>query len=144
MSPFKLAACAVVLGLGFVLWRGHEARKETAAVRALTDSYGFVALGAPQGADPRKVWIVAAVNCPKDGAQRADALARRLAESDFAYDRLSNVSFDFDEGDESRLRRIDAIMRGDTPVVFVNGRMKSNPDYDEVVAEYRAANAGSL
>jgi hypothetical protein len=28
---------------------------------------------------------------------------------------------------------------GEVPVVFVNGRVKSNPGVDEVVAEYQAA-----
>ena len=35
-------------------------------------------------------------------------------------------------------KRMNRIMNGPLPVVFVNGRAKSNPSLDEVVAEFRA------
>ncbi|MEO7755348.1 MAG: hypothetical protein ABIS07_02125, partial [Dokdonella sp.] len=96
-------------------------------------------LAQPVGADPKKVWIVAAVNCPKEGARRADELARQLGDRNIAFDRRSGVSFSPTEENPALYARIDNVMNAETPIVFVNGRMKANPQLDEVVAEYDAA-----
>jgi hypothetical protein len=37
------------------------------------------------------------------------------------------------------VRRHNAVMNGEVPIVFVNGRVKANPSVDDVVAEYGAA-----
>lgn len=139
MSVAKVATGIVVLGLGVLLWQKHQQNAEKAALAAVSDAHGFAALASPEGADPRKVWIVAAVNCPKEGARRADELARRLAERNMSFDRRSNVSFSLTEEDQGIYGHIQKIMNSEVPIVFVNGRMKSNPDFDEVVAEYDAA-----
>jgi hypothetical protein len=137
MSTFRIAAAAAALVLGVLVWKQHAKNVEAAAIREITDEQGFIALIQPSGADPKKVWIVAAVNCPKEGAQRADQLARDLAEREMAFDRRSNVSFAPE--DQQMADRITAVMNGDTPIVFVNGRMKANPELEEIIAEYKAA-----
>jgi hypothetical protein len=139
MSIVKIAAAAAVAGLGFLLWHQHRANVEAAAVAALTDEHGFVSLAQPQGADPKTVWIVAAVNCPKDGARRADDLARQLGDRSMSFDRRSGVTFSLSEDDLDLYERTQKIMNSDTPIVFVNGRMKSNPELEEILAEYEAA-----
>ena len=136
----KWAAVAVVVALlGYAIWQRHAERVEAAELARLTDDNGFVELAQPSGADPRKVWIVAAANCPKEGARRADALASDLAERDVVFERRSNVSFSFEANDPVLFRRIDAMLGGETPIVFVNARIKANPALDDVLAEYRAA-----
>jgi hypothetical protein len=137
MSAAKLAMSAAALGFGFLLWQKHQANVDAMALAAVTDEHGFSALASPSGADPRKVWIVAAVNCPREGARRADELAAQLAERNMSFDRRANVSFSFD--DAGQADQLQSIMNSDTPIVFVNGRVKSNPALDEVVAEYNAA-----
>jgi hypothetical protein len=72
-------------------------------------------------------------------AQRADALARDLGDRDVAFERRSGVSFSFEQDDPVLFRRINAMLGGETPIVFVNGRIKANPALDDVIAEYRAA-----
>ena len=139
MSVAKLAAGAAVLGLGFLFWQKHQAHQESLALDAMTDNYGFVSLAQPDGAEPKKVWIIAAVNCPKEGARRADYLAQQLAERNMSYDRRSHVSFTLGDDDQVLAGRIQKILDADTPIVIVNGKMKSNPDLDEVTAEYEAA-----
>ena len=69
MSALKFAAGAVVLTLGIAFWNKHQHDAETAALAKITDEHGFVALAQPAGADPKKVWIIAAANCPKVGAR---------------------------------------------------------------------------
>jgi hypothetical protein len=135
----KVVIAAAVLALGYLVWHAHSARVESEALAALSDDNGFLELATPTGADPKKVWIVAAANCPKEGARRAEALARDLAEHAVAFERHASISFSADAGDPALFRRLDAILNGETPIVFVNGRIKANPALDEVLAEYEIA-----
>jgi hypothetical protein len=130
---------ALVALLGYALWHKHTANVEAAALAALTDEHGFVDLAQPQGADPKKVWVIAAVNCPKEGARRADELARDLDLREIAFERRSNVNFSFDVDNPDLFRRINDMMNGEVPIVFVNGRIKANPELEDVIAEYKAA-----
>jgi hypothetical protein len=95
----------------------------------------------PEGARSNEVLIVAAQNCPREGAVRADGLAREMAERHVRYRRASNVSFSVPAGADVDvfLRRNNAIMNSEVPIVFVNGKVKSNPGLDEVIAEYAEA-----
>jgi hypothetical protein len=139
MSALKFAIGAIVVCIGVMVWKKHQHDVEAKALATITDERGFIALAQPSGAEPKKVWIVAAVNCPKEGAQRADELARRLADRNMSFDRRSGVSFSLTEEDPLLYARIDKVMNGETPIVFINGRVKANPELDEVVAEYEAA-----
>ena len=139
MNALKFAAGAVVLTLSVMVWKKHQQNVETAALAKITDEHGFVALAQPEGADPKKVWIVAAMNCPKDGARRADEMAQQLADRNIAFDRRSGVSFSLTEENPALYARIETVMNAEMPIIFVNGRMKANPELDEVVAEYDAA-----
>jgi hypothetical protein len=135
----KVVVAVVVIALAYLVWHAHSARVEAEALQALSDENGFLDLASPTGADPRKVWIVAAANCPKEGAQRAEALAHDLAERNVAFERHASISFAADAGDPALFRRLDTVLNGETPIVFVNGRIKSNPALDEVLAEYEIA-----
>jgi hypothetical protein len=135
----KLIIAAAVLVAAYLVWHAHSARVEAEALERLTDENGFLDLATPSGADPRKVWIVAAANCPKEGARRAEALAHDLSERDIVFERHSSVAFSLGADDPALVRRLDAVLHGDTPIVFVNGRIKANPALDEVLAEYQVA-----
>ena len=128
-------------GVAWLAWNQHQAHVEAAAIAALTDERGFIEFGMPQGAKNNEVLIVAAQNCPKEGAVRADRLAREMAERNIRYRRSSGVSFSVPQNADvdSFVRRNNAIMNGEVPIVFVNGRVKSNPGLDEVIAEYAEA-----
>ena len=137
----KFLITAVVLYAGYALWQKHNDRAEAAALAAITDDRGFIELTPPNGGKRESVIIVAAQNCPHEAGQRADALAREMAERNIRYVRTSSIVFtpppDFDEAYVSRHNRI---MNQELPLVFVNGRVKSNPDLQEVLAEYEEAN----
>ena len=135
----KVVIAAVVLVLAYLVWHAHSARVEAQALRQLTDENDFLDLATPSGADPRKVWIVAAANCPKEGARRAEALAHDLSERDVVFERHSSVSFSLGADDPALVRRLDSVLNGETPIVFVTGRGKANPALDEVLAEYEIA-----
>lgn len=134
----KLAPVAVVAAaLAWLVWHKHAENVEAAALAALTDENGFVELAPPVGVKPDKVFIFAPANCPREGGRRSDALAQSLAEHDVAFRRTSEIAFE--PMDTDTLRRVNAVLHGDVPIVAVNGRMKANPSIEEVIAEYEAA-----
>ncbi|HET7063513.1 MAG TPA: hypothetical protein VFI49_04490 [Rudaea sp.] len=141
MSAVRFVLIGATAGIAWLVWHQHKAHVEAAAIAALTDERGFIEFKMPEGARNDEVLIVAAQNCPREGAVRADQLAREMAERNVRYRRSSNVSFSVpqDADTDMFMRRNNAIMNGEVPIVFVNGKVKSNPGLDEVVAEYAEA-----
>ena len=84
-GAIKFLIAAVVLYAGYALWQKHNDRAEAAALAAITDDRGFIELTPPNGGKRESVIIVAAQNCPHEAAQRADALAREMAERNIRY-----------------------------------------------------------
>lgn len=100
---------------------------------------GFVSLPQVRGQSPASVLVVAAENCPHEDAQRADQLARDLSKNGLPVVRIHNVGFDFPGKERPNIDRINAVMSGSLPIVFVHGRAKANPTLAEVLAEYKAS-----
>ncbi len=138
----KTVIVLVVLALaavGYKYWMGET---ERAASLAATSPRGFVAMPAVQGASVRAVLVVAAEDCPEEESRRADDLADQLDRMGIPVKRVHEVDFvPFEPGDFD-LKRIDKIMSGVLPIVFVRDKAKSNPSLNEIVAEYndRGAN----
>lgn len=139
MSTVKVAIALALIGLGYLVWQRHVERVEIAAIAAITDPYGFIGMDPPTGASAKEVIVVAAINCPKAAGRQADALAEKLAELKIPHTRTSNISFSFENPDPAILRLHNRIMRADPPLVFINGKMKSNPSLDDVLTEFQAA-----
>jgi len=141
VGTVKFVVAGVAAAVAYMAWNQHKAHVDAAAIAALTDERGFIEFQMPQGAKNNEVLIVAAQNCPRDGAVRADRLAHDMAERNIRYRRASGVSFSVpQDGDvDTFVRRNNVIMNGEVPIVFVNGKVKSNPDLDEVIAEYAQA-----
>jgi hypothetical protein len=141
VSTVKFVLMGAAVAIAWLGWNQHNAHVEARAIAALTDDRGFIEFGMPEGATNNEVLIVAAQNCPKDGAVRADRLAREMAERNIRYRRSSSVSFSVpqDADVDAFVRRNNAIMNSEVPIVFVNGKVKSNPGLDEVIAEYAEA-----
>lgn len=99
---------------------------------------GFVAL--PAAADMAglpAVLVFAPQNCPREAGQRADSLVADLGRSGIPVSRSDHLSLSLDGGNPAAVERLSAVMNGEIPIVFVNGRAKANPTPMEVVAEYR-------
>jgi hypothetical protein len=136
-----LLVCAALVAFG--LWSRQQRRvvAERAAWEAATspNANGFVPMPAWNDPPAGKVWIVAALNCPRPAGLRADGLVSRLAEDGIVAVRVAQVSFSFDQmPTQAEKDRISKVMNGELPVVFVNGRAKNNPQASEIVAELRA------
>ena len=140
MSPAKTLAIATALVLAVTLTVKQYLKAGT-PINAGSDvvETGFVPVPSPSGTKRNQVLIFAAVNCPKDAARRAADLAAELGRRGISHIRLEHADFEWVENpDPAVLARLETVMRGEIPIVFINGRGKANPGIDEVVAEYRA------
>ncbi|HVT34202.1 MAG TPA: hypothetical protein VHE37_01355, partial [Nevskiaceae bacterium] len=73
MNLLRIALALVLLGGGVRWWMQ---RSEHRAVLASADPYGFLSVPMPSGAKPDTVLIFAPLNCPREGARRANELSR--------------------------------------------------------------------
>ena len=120
------------------VYQWYDKRSAAKALAAAQSEYGFVDLPPASTGASTPVVVVAAQNCPEDAAQRADRLADDLSRQGVPVARTHNVSFTIPNGDPGAVGRINAVMNGPLPIVFVRGRAKANASLDEVLAEYRA------
>lgn len=87
--------------------------------------------------DRKSIVIFAPATCPRYASKQADALAYALAYKGIPFSRSSLVNFNISDSDNSSIiNSINDIMEGDSPIVFVKGKAKSNPTLDEVINEF--------
>jgi len=142
MSLIKLLLIIGMLGTAFHYWK--KPPRATPAPSATVQSgqsgqpTGFVAVPPPNGAPANTVMVVAAENCPHEDAQRADRLTAELKGRGIPVQRSHQVSFTIDSPDAAVPERIDSVMNGQLPIVFINGRAKPNPSIEDVIAEFKS------
>jgi hypothetical protein len=139
MAPKSLliACCALVLGVH--LWHGHQHAVFQRQLEAMADVNGFVPVAAAVNARPDTVVILAPLNCPRAGAQRAAALAKYLTEHGVPNVRAAEYAVAGSGADATLMKATAAIATGTLPVVLLNGRGEDNPAPWRVVDEYRSA-----
>lgn len=134
MSFMKLLLVLAMVGALFHF--RNEFDTKFALRTADVSSNGFIALPAPTDLDADTVIVFAAENCLKEDGQRADRLADELSRHNVPHTRAHSANFDLPEPDPAVLNRLDSVMKGSLPIVFVNGRGKANPTFEEVLSEY--------
>lgn len=137
MSIFRTLLVLGLLGLGVHWWQTH---REAQVMQRLTSPNGFLPVPMPEGTPPNTVLVFAPLNCPEEGAQRAEALSRRLTELGIRNVRTAeyaSTSFTPSEEQVQRFKQLNKVMTGEIPIALVNGMGKANPTVDEVVAEYQ-------
>jgi len=134
MKIIKLVLFLAVAGLAFQ-WYTHQPKTGPEAV---VSANGFIALPSLVNADPKQVVVFAPENCPKEDAQRSDALAQQLVQRNIPSVRTHDVSFTSSDPDPGIGARLNSVMNGELPIVIVKGKGKANPTLDEVIAEYGA------
>jgi hypothetical protein len=136
-------ACILLIGcaLGGAIhyWNKHESAVALASAMASADENGFIDLPSPQGQNPDTVYVVAAVNCPHEAAQRADRLAKDLGDRGIPVIRTNSVYFSGVGVDAAAVKRLNVVMNGPLPIVFFHGRAKSAPTSEVVEAEFRSS-----
>lgn len=143
----RLFLIALVLaGLYMYVIKPYRAEQAKAEIQAsmVPNANGFVSLPAAFEMPDDKITIFAAINCPKEGAQRADRLAESLRSQGIPYQRISRVSFSLDGVNDkaefdTMVAKFNSVMEGDAPVVLIGARAQANPSLDKVLAEYRAS-----
>ena len=142
MNIFRTLLVVCVVGGAYVYWNEQRRASPPASAEATADvapATGFETLPPVSGQRFRTVYVVAAENCPHEDAQRADRLADELSRKGVRVERTHSINFTFvSPPDQALLNRLNAIMNGPLPIVFIDGRAKSNPALNEVVAEFNA------
>jgi hypothetical protein len=108
-------------------------------VMASADANGFLAVPPPINQNADTVYVVAAENCPHAAAQQADRLAKQLGDKGMPVVRANQVGYQPQQIDRATMNRLNVVMNAPLPLVFINGRVASNPEMDRVVAEYYRA-----
>ncbi len=138
MNIIRLLLVVGIAGGGYTYWKHHHESVARVETGPAVSSNCFAALPPVEGQSSRKVFVVAAENCPHEEAQRADRLAEDLGRKGIPVQRTHQVSFSLTSPPESEvMERMSRIMNGPLPIVFIDGRAKSNPSLDEVVAEFK-------
>lgn len=138
MNLIKLLLLIAIAGGGYHYWKNHGVERDLAAA---TSEGGFISVPMPDGMSPHGVVVFAPENCPSDAAQRAYALVSDLGSRGVPVSRADAARFD-NLPDAATAERVRTVMSGQVPIVFVNGKAKSNPSLQEVVAEYRRRRPG--
>lgn len=131
MKVVKILLLLVVSALAFQYWSTHQPKTGPSA-------NGFVTLPMLVGGTPGQVVVFAPENCPSEAAARADSMAHQLASRNIPSLRSHDVSFAATNPEPGIGERLNGVMNGELPIVFVNGKGKANPTLDEVISEYGA------
>ena len=137
MTLLRLLVVVAIVGACANWWRE---RREAHALQAVMSPSGFLPVPMPEGAARNTVLVFAPLNCPREGAQRANALVQKLTGlgiSNVKTDHYGSQVFEPSPEIEAGLKRLNVVMTGEIPIVLVNGMGKANPSLEEVVSEYR-------
>jgi hypothetical protein len=102
-------------------------------------SYGFAPLPEPFVGPTDRLVILAPPNCPSEQGRRADELVNQLTADGIPCSRAAGANIRADrDATKDELDRLNSVMLGELPLVFINGRAKNNPDLADVEGEYRS------
>ncbi|MBL1275746.1 MAG: hypothetical protein COB30_006640 [Ectothiorhodospiraceae bacterium] len=134
MSLIKLLLLLSLGGMAYQYWQkgGIEFLSGTVYV----SETGFVEIPKPANFNVNTVIVIAAKNCTKEAARRADKLVDELAQRGIPHKRAHRASFE--SFNPSLKRRLDSVMKGTLPIVLINSKGKSNPTLTDVLAEYHS------
>lgn len=121
---------------GYNMFMEHQSAVALQALFAGADANGYVDLPSPDDQDADTVYVVAATNCPHEAAQLADRLAKRLSDQGMPVQRIDHVSFRPRQVSREEMQRLSVVMKAPLPLVFIHGRVASNPAHGQVVQEY--------
>jgi hypothetical protein len=139
MDPMKSLASLILVAAiwgGYQMYSEHQAARALRDVLASSDANGFVDVPSPVNQDSDTIYVAAAQNCPHAAAQQADRLAKQLGAQGMPVVRTNQVYFRPQQADRATMSRLNVVMNGPLPLVFIHGRAAPNPELDRVVAEY--------
>lgn len=134
MNVIKLVLILAAGALAYQYWSTQQSTTGPAVV----SPNGFVTMPPMDGGNPKQVVVFVPEDAPHEKAQQADELAQQLANRNIPAIRMHTVSFASSVLDPKVGVRLDSVMKGELPIVFVGGRGKANPMLDQIIAEYKA------
>lgn len=109
--------------------------KSSVAESARASASSFVTMPPATGQHSGTVYVVAAKNCTRDEAMRADRLTADLKSRGISVERINGVRFPKVELDQ--MMSTQRVMQGALPIVFVSGAAANNPSLEDVLHEYQ-------
>lgn len=132
-----LVALAILFG-AYSLWSAHQNKVVLRDAGMVVNEYGFTPL--PFNAEGQKtdtVYVIAAQNCSREEAARADLLAATLQANGFPVERVHRLGFEFEEmPPKAIIRRLNELMAGELPLVMINGLASNNPTFAETLQQF--------
>jgi hypothetical protein len=101
--------------------------------------YGFIPVPMDRRAPHDVVLIISAMNCPSAGTQRARVLTEELKARGIPHEWRNEYGIapgPIDDELAAGLKRLERVMKGKTPAVFINHMGRANPKLEQVVAEF--------
>lgn len=148
---FIIAIAAIVLSVTVHKWYRHKAVQQLIAKTSTSriDQYGFfnVSINLP---GRNGIVIMAPLNCSSQQAQKADYLASELKRRNIPAERIKGftVNIDVTKYTKQEMQELEERMayvrRMPIPIVFVNGKVKSDPTVDDIINEWKMQRALTL
>lgn len=140
MISVSALVCYLLLAAAFVTVVGDGKGDPTHDVAA-AGAGGFESVPLPDGVSSQGVVVFAPANCSSDAARRTDELVQYLARHGIPYARTDTANYSRLASQEE-VSRVQSVMNGPVPVVYVRGKAKANPSPEEVRVEYLGSGAG--
>ncbi len=150
LTFIKIVVIIGVVVTGLKQWQRHKAEaalpsessevarpQEFSVVRRPTPvARGFTAAPTPMNMPQGKVLIVAPA-CGNAADRKANDLGRKLLKAGIPFARTAELKF-AKAGSEADMAKIQSVVSQPLPLVFVRGRVQSDPTPDELMAEISA------
>ena len=120
--------------MAYHYWQKGDTKYQPDA--AYVSETGFVTIPKPSNFKADTVVVIAAKNCTKAAARRADQLVDELERRGVPHTRAHRASFN--NFNPSMKSQLDSVMRGSPPIVLINSMGKSNPTLNDVLSEYNS------
>ena len=144
MNRFILTIVAF-FALCFAGYQWHKSKQEKKIfvqdIKSRTDQYGFLDISVNLPGS-KGIVIMAPINCPSRQAKIADYLATELNKQNIPATRISGYTFNHNLANMSEreinqmIDRIEYVKTMAFPLVFVNGKVKSNPSIEDIKNEW--------
>jgi hypothetical protein len=137
----KLMIVLAIIGGVHHWWVGRGGLEGMTADTTAKGGSAFIEVWPPDDFPSHSVVIMTPENCPSDAAQRAESLYAQLEQAGVPVEKRSSfeLSAPGDSGEDVHAK-FDATMKvanGAVPVVFIGSEGASNPNFNDVLAEYR-------
>ena len=131
--------------LCFAGYQWHKSKQEKKLfvqdIKSRTDQYGFLDISINLTGN-NGIVIMAPINCPSQQAKIADYLATELNNQNIPATRINGYTFspylnNMTEREINQIiKRVQHVRTMAAPLVFVNGKVKSNPTIEDIKREW--------